>query len=584
MCVKGFRRPPLFIVDHSVNKTETLWQRVWHDLQPYEGRWSQTWRIALLCMVTAAVSITYGIPEASISCYVLFFVMKSDAAESSVMALALVVLVSLIVAALIGLIQISIDSPVTRIIWLLGSSVVFMFLGVSSALGPLGGIIALVIAFVLTLLSYIPIGELATRAVLYAWLMVAMPMGLLLIASLLIGRNPRTLLLQEMATRLEYAAEILQQGSACSEQAHENVLTGIAQQQKRVRWVALFHLAPRYWQPWYAHAVLQSYGVLLAAYRWAQSQPQPTEHTHRLAQSCRQAAQQLRQQQRPHQLGLAELGPFASAHLNTVHNLLQQLADTANPERIPKEKTSFFVADAFSNPAYVRIALQTTLAALLCYLFYSAAQWDGIHTALITCYIVGLSNTGETLHKMLLRIIGCLIGVAITLVYWYVFIPHITSIGALMLAVFLVCLLAAWVVLGSERISYAGLQIAFAFLLINLTAGGPSVDMDMARDRIIGILLGNIMMYGFFTYLWPNSIMQFVQKNLNQANEALQQQDQALTLTAAIWHAANAAQALETARYQLDLAHLEPKSLRATPEELQAQRAQWQATQHRLFS
>lgn len=74
MCVKGFRRPPLFIVDHSVNKTETLWQRVWHDLQPYEGRWSQTWRIALLCMVTAAVSITYGIPEASISCYVLFFV------------------------------------------------------------------------------------------------------------------------------------------------------------------------------------------------------------------------------------------------------------------------------------------------------------------------------------------------------------------------------------------------------------------------------------------------------------------------------------------------------------------------------
>nr|WP_244951458.1 FUSC family protein [Paenalcaligenes hominis] len=387
-----------------------------------------------------------------------------------------------------------------------------------------------------------------------------------------------------MATRLEYAAEILQQGSACSEQAHENVLTGIAQQQKRVRWVALFHLAPRYWQPWYAHAVLQSYGVLLAAYRWAQSQPQPTEHTHRLAQSCRQAAQQLRQQQRPHQLGLTELGPFASAHLNTVSNLLQQLADTASPERIPKDKTSFFVADAFSNPAYVRIALQTTLAALLCYLFYSAAQWDGIHTALITCYIVGLSNTGETLHKMLLRIIGCLIGVAITVVYWYVFIPHITSIGALMLAVFLVCLLAAWVVLGSERISYAGLQIAFAFLLINLTAGGPSVDMDMARDRIIGILLGNIMMYGFFTYLWPNSIMQFVQKNLNQANEALQQQDQAPTLTAAIWHAANAAQALETARYQLDLAHLEPKSLRATPEELQAQRAQWQATQHRLFS
>lgn len=208
---------------------------------------------------------------------------------------------------------------------------------------------------------------------------------------------------------------------------------------------------------------------------------------------------------------------MASPQLTIIRTLLQRLSETQATETIPKEKSSFFVAHAFTNPAYVRIALQTSLAALLCYLFYSAAQWDGIHTALITCYIVGLSNTGETLHKMLLRIIGCLIGVAITIVYWYVFIPHMTSIASLMLAVFLVCLLAAWVVLGSGRISYAGLQIAFAFLLINLGANGPSVDMDMARDRIIGILVGNIMMYGFFTYLWPNSIMPFAQKHLNQA-------------------------------------------------------------------
>lgn len=584
MYVKAYRPPLLFMMEHSVNKSETLWQRVWGDLQPYEGRWAQTWRIALLCMFTAAVSMTYGIPEASISCYVLFFVMKSDAAESSLMAVALLVLVSLIVAVLIGLIQITIDSPVARMIWLLISSVVFMFLGVSSALGPLGGIIALVIAFVLTLLSYIPIGELATRAVLYAWLMVAMPMGLLLVASLTIGRNPRTLVLQEMATRLDLAAAVLQRSVAHTEQAQENLLSGIEQQQKRVQWVRLLHLAPRFWQPWYAHAVIHSYGVLLAACRWSQEHAETTVNTERLAQACRQAAQQLRHKQRPHQLDLPEAAQLASPQLTTIHALLQRLCEPQTTEPIPKEKSSFFVADAFTNPAYVRIALQTSLAALLCYLFYSAAQWDGIHTALITCYIVGLSNTGETLHKMLLRIIGCLIGVAITIVYWYVFIPHMTSIASLMLAVFLVCLLAAWVVLGSERISYAGLQIAFAFLLINLSANGPSVDMDMARDRIIGILVGNIMMYVFFTYLWPNSIMQFAQKHLDQAKDALHQQGQATTLTAATWYAASAAKALETARYELDLAHLEPKTIRATPEQIQTQRAQWQHIQQHLLS
>lgn len=241
-------------------------------------------------MFSTAVSMTYGIPEAAISCYVLFFVMRSDAAESLLMAVALLVFVSLIVVALIGLIQITIDSPVARMIWLLSSSIVFMFLGVSSALGPLGGIIALVIAFILTLLSYIPIGELATRAVLYAWLMVAMPMGLLLFASLTIGRNPRTLLLQEMATRLDLAAAVLQRSGVHAEQAQENLLSGIEQQQKRVRWLRVFHLAPRFWQPWYAHAVIHNYGVLLAACRWSQAHAETTVNTERLAQACSQAA------------------------------------------------------------------------------------------------------------------------------------------------------------------------------------------------------------------------------------------------------------------------------------------------------
>ncbi len=154
------------------------------DLAPFAGRWEQSWRIALLCALMTLVSMTYGIPAAVLSCYVLFFVMKSDAAESMVLAVALVILVSIVVFGLIGLINLTIDSPAARLAALVISSLFFLFLGVASALGPLGGIIALVLAFVLTLLAYVPVGELATRAVLYAWLMTAAPMGLLLAFSL----------------------------------------------------------------------------------------------------------------------------------------------------------------------------------------------------------------------------------------------------------------------------------------------------------------------------------------------------------------------------------------------------------------
>ncbi len=560
--------------------TKKVWHTVWQDLQPYDGRWAQAWRIALLCMLTTGVAMTYGIPEACISCYVLFFVMKSDAVESALMAIALLVLVSIMVFVLVGLTQLSIDSPPMRLALLVLSSLLFMFLGVSSMVGPLGAILALVVAFVLTMLAYIPVGELATRAVLYAWLMTAMPMGLLLIASLFIGRNPRTVLLNEMATRLELAATLLAQDSAPIEKIRTNLLSGIDDQQKRVQWIGLLHLAPKFWQPWYAHAVVHSYGVLLAAYQWHQQGVSATADTKQLAQACQRAAQQLRAKQRPSELMTTKLD---NDTLHTVQQQLNALTVSTPTTSLPKEKTSFFVDDAFTNPAYFRLAVQTTLAGVLCYLIYSAADWQGIHTALITCYIVGLSNTGETLHKMILRISGCLVGVTITFIYWFVFIPHMTSVGSLMLAVFLVCLLAAWVVLGSERISYAGLQIAFAFLLINLSHMGPSVDMDMAWDRIMGILLGNFMMYVFFTYLWPYSIMNFIRKQMTQVKQALKQRDSASSLTEATVHAATAARALDLAEYELELAPLEPKTIRASTEQLQQQRLELEQAQQRLF-
>jgi multidrug resistance protein MdtO len=99
--------------------------------------------------------------------------------------------------------------------------------------------------------------------------------------------------------------------------------------------------------------------------------------------------------------------------------------------------------------------------------------------------------------------------------------PEMTDLGDLLLLLAPVSLLAAWVAYGSERISYAGLQIGLAFYLVVLQGYGPTIDMYTARDRTIGILFGNIVIFVVFTTIWPVSVANVVRSNLAQALEHL---------------------------------------------------------------
>ena len=60
-----------------------------------------------------------------------------------------------------------------------------------------------------------------------------------------------------------------------------------------------------------------------------------------------------------------------------------------------------------------------------------------------------------------------------------------------------------WVTTGSERISYAGLQIAFAFLYSIFQGFAPDTDLDNVRDRVVGILFGLVVTGLVFQYIWP---------------------------------------------------------------------------------
>ncbi|OZI70908.1 FUSC family protein [Bordetella genomosp. 12] len=472
-----------------------------HDLiDPFAGRFAQAWRIALTCALTTMMAAVYGIPEAAISCYLIFFVMKPDAAESSILAIALTVLVAIVVVLMFLITQWTIDTPALRILAIAATSLPLLYLGSASKLGELGGIIALVLAFVLTLLDYVPVGEAATRGILYAWLMATMPMACVLSVSLTIGRRPLTQLRATLRERLSACADALEHPAAAT-RLQEQIGAGQEIPLKQLSMTKLLALAPRAELRRVARGLLESYRIASAILLLPPDLP--ADERTRLAQALREAAAAFGR-------GQAAPAPAAgstSDSLARIHHALQQMAGTPADYPAPAKGDPFMRADAVSNPIHVRYAIKTTAAAILCYLAYTAVQWQGIHTAMITCYVAALGSVAETTHKLVLRITGCLIGAALGIGSIVFLMPHMTSVGSIMLLVFFGTLLSAWVAVGNDRVSYAGVQIALAFLLTVLQGSGPTFDMDTARDRIVGVLLGNVVLFIMFTQFWPVSVL-----------------------------------------------------------------------------
>ncbi|KKM57438.1 FUSC family protein [Yersinia pestis] len=488
------------------------------DLAFFPGRVAMAWRVAVLCALMAMIAMIYGIPESAISCYLIIFVMKPDGVESMVMAVAITILVSLVVGLVFLLIHFTLEAAPLRMAALIVSSFLFFYLGSASKLGPVGSIIALVIAYVMTLLSNIPMGEVATRGLLYAWLMAVSPMLLIIGFNLFFGRAPQTLLRASLAERLSTVAETLRYPNAANmARVGEQLQEGQHEHQQRALFVRIFHLRPSAEAAWLESAVKSSYRLLLVTSALPPTSPEAVRLE--LAAYCSDAAQAIASGD------LAAPPHFAiedtSDEINEIRNALIALANADNGQDLDAPKSSFFAADALTNPVHQQFALKTTAAALICYLIYTALDWQDIHTAMITCYVAALGTTGETVHKLVLRIIGCLIGALMGVLSIIFIIPHMSDIGQLMALVFGCILVAAWVSCGSERIAYAGVQVGLAFLLTVLQGFGPSTDMGVALDRVLGILLGNLVVYLIFSRLWPVAITDAVHVHISRALKGL---------------------------------------------------------------
>ncbi|HEX4164094.1 MAG TPA: FUSC family protein [Bryobacteraceae bacterium] len=159
--------------------------------------------------------------------------------------------------------------------------------------------------------------------------------------------------------------------------------------------------------------------------------------------------------------------------------------------------------DAFTNPDHVRFALKGALAAAFCYVLYSAIDWPGLSTAVSTCIITALSTVGSSRQKQVLRVIGALFGAICLGMSAQVFLlPHLDGIGGFTVLFVAVTAIASWVATSSPRLSYAGVQTAFAFYVTHLRTFGPQTSLAVARDDVAGILLGLAAMWLCFDQIW----------------------------------------------------------------------------------
>ncbi len=555
-------------------------------MAPRPGRLELATRLAVICALTVLVVEIYQTPDAALTVYVVFFLNRGDRAVSVILSVVLVALITVIVGFIVLVAMIVINDPMWRVISMTAISIAILFVASASKLRPLGGTIALIVGYALDLLGTTPLanGELATRSLLYAWLFVGIPAGISMIVNLLLAPPPRRLAERGIARGLELSAAMLQAPNEnIRSEFREHLREGMAEIQK------LLGLADREKtsKPDDIAALKQAAGsttLVMSAIDVMDRRPEAQlalPIADYLVRTLAEMSSILRAGGYPVRIGWdppqieRALAPIEADVLGDIKEAIVHFAEAPSLKRRvnepKKEGGGFFVADAFTNPDYIRYALKTTAAAMFCYFLYSLLDWSGIHTAFITCYIVSLGTTAETVEKLTLRILGCLVGAAAGYGTMIFLIPYLTSITALMVVVFAGALAAGYVSAGSERISYAGFQMAFAFFLCVIQGSSPAFDLSTARDRVIGILLGNVVAYLVATNLWPISVA----KRIDPAIAALLRRLAALMTADKTARRALASQAqseLAEIETDLDLAAYEPSTVRPSAQWLAARR------------
>ena len=302
------------------------------------------------------------------------------------------------------------------------------------------------------------------------------------------GRDPARILRADQAARLEAAAHVCDGQPGAGPKLAKLARQGTAKALKLQEAAKTWHRgSPRHGDAAKLITDVDRLCLLILAWHRVATEPPGATLAH-AARTCRAAAKALRtntayKEEAPadggHHDGHGE-GRASSAVAPLAADLAGALAEIRHilsngPHRKPQKDSSkedrgknkgaggMFVPDAWTNPEYVHFGLKLTLCAAIAYGIERLTNWSGIGTCLITTFIVSLDSTGETVHKALMRITGCLLGAMLGWGTILLLMPALTTLTDFLLAMAGPLFLAAWIKVGGPRSNYIGQQIAIAY-------------------------------------------------------------------------------------------------------------------------
>jgi multidrug resistance protein MdtO len=521
------------------------------ELRPTPGRFAGSVRILVVVLIVVGIGETFRLPDIALSAFIALFLSRREAVSTVLSAVISGIAAGAAIAATIAIFMLSLSEPALRIPLIAIATFFAAFFARTATLGPVFFAVGFITAYGLTFgdellglalqpatsgnaaqvtlpeIVFVSPEEALVQTLLWLAVAAGMPLAVLIAANLLTGRDPARILNGALAERLATAASFCAREKGAEHKLEAQAFEGVAGLHKLHNLAGFVSRRRRITVP--SVALIDEIGQLaLLLLAWLHLGDETREALTPAAAFCRSAASAVGTGEAPPveapsivPSGAAQ--PLAEAISHTLHEIagaLAQPSPAAAPTKarnMARSPRRFLAADAFSNPEHVRFALKLTMAVMICYFIENIVDWSSIGTCVPTCFVIALGTIGETLHKATLRIVGALIGAGLGLGAILLVMPLMTSLGDLFLLLAPVTLLAAWIACGSDRIAYAGMQIGLAFYLVVLHGTGPTIDMNTARDRVIGILLGNIVIFVVFTTIWPVRVANVVRTNVAKA-------------------------------------------------------------------
>jgi len=530
-----------------------FWQFLKNELAPYPGRAWVVGRITIAATIVMVLVMTFREPFGYVSAIATFLVSHESRRATLRSGIAIAIIIAAgIMYAMLG-VMVMLDDPLTHFLWITGS--VFLAFYLIHTIRDY----FIAIFFGAFIGSVIPIWdatqfsvETRTEATLWAGYALIVGAAVTVAVEYVFHRvQPIDALTLAIDSRLQAVEDVVRQ-IASDDLVTDKVEKEIGRYSglgtSRARQQLLHSDAP---QPLVAQmniaiallGRLVDLAASLCVVCSRRSIALPTserERCLRLASEVANLRSDLRERRLPRKIeipsrpGPSEL-PLLPEMERTVALIPQAFTGTASAEEflVPPSlgaevRSRLFAPDAFTNVEHFEFAVRGTLATMLAYLAYNAAAWPGLSTAVVTCMFTALSTIGSSTQKQFLRLGGAIVGGFVFGMGAQIFVlPHLDSITGFTVLFAAVTAIAAWILTSTPRLSYLGLQVAFAFYLIHLQEFGPQTSLSIARDRVVGVLLGLTCMWLIFNRFWAKGALEEMQdvfcRNLERLAELFEQ-------------------------------------------------------------